>query len=130
MLILGENDILKFIDIVKQLCVLFIIYVDFEIYVKLIYICDFDLNLFYICNLFIFEFCGYVYYIVFIDKRYFKLLVVYCGDNIVEMFLSNLLEEEDRILYILCRIELMYMMIDDENLFEVIIYCYFCGLKF
>lgn len=61
MFVLGENDVLQFIEIVKQLKVLFIIYVDFEIYVKFIQICDFDLNLLYIINLLEFEFCSFVY---------------------------------------------------------------------
>lgn len=40
----GENDILKFTEIGKQLLVPFIIYADFETYVKPIYTCDLDPN--------------------------------------------------------------------------------------
>lgn len=38
----GENDILKFTDISKQLRVPFVIYADFETYVKPIQTCDLD----------------------------------------------------------------------------------------
>lgn len=126
----GENDILKFSEIAKQLRVPFIIYADFETYVKPIYTCDLDPNSSHTCNLSTFEPCGYAYHIVSTDKRYSKSPVVYRGDNIVETFLSNLLEEEDRILHILRRIEPMHMTIDDENLFEVTTHCHLCGLKF
>lgn len=126
----GENDILKFTEIAKQLRVPFIIYADFETYVKPIYTCDLDPNSSHTCNLSTFEPCGYAYHIVSTDKRYSKSPVVYRGDNIVETFLSNLLEEEDRILHILRRIEPMHMTIDDENLFEATTHCHLCGLKF
>lgn len=51
----GENDILKFTEIGKQLRVPFIIYADFETYVKPIYTCDLDPNLSHTCNLSTFE---------------------------------------------------------------------------
>lgn len=68
----GENDVLKFIDIAKQLRVPFVIYADFETYVKPIQSCDLDPNSSHTSNISEFKPCGFAYHIVSTDKRYTK----------------------------------------------------------
>lgn len=126
----GENDVLKFNEVSKQLCVPFIIYADFETFVTTIHTCDLDPNSSHTTNLSSFEPCGYAYHIVSTDKRYSKPSVVYRGDNIVETFLSSLLEEEERILDILHRIEPMNIENEEEKLFDAATHCHLCDSKF
>lgn len=126
----GENDILKFTEIAKQLHVPFIIYADFETYVKPIQTCDLDPNSSHTINLSEFEPCGFAYHIVCTDKRYSKPPTVYRGDDIIISFMTRLLEEEDRIINLLHRIEPMQICPIIENLFLKATHCHLCGLKF
>lgn len=126
----GENDILKFTDISKQLRVPFVIYADFETYVKPIQTCDLDPNSSHTVNLFEFEACGFAYHIVSTDKRYSKPPSVYRGENVIETFLTQLLEEEERIMKLLHRIEPMQISTETDDVFHKATNCHLCGLKF
>lgn len=126
----GENDVLKFTDIAKQLRVPFVIYADFETYVKPIQSCDLDPNSSHTSNISEFKPCGFAYHIVSTDKRYTKPPTVYRGEDIVETFMVRLLEEEERILNLLHIIEPMQINGNIENLFQRATHCHLCGLEF
>lgn len=44
---------------------------------------------------------------IFSDIRYIKKLVLYCGENVVEIFLNMILKEEEEIFKLLKWIEFM-----------------------
>lgn len=126
----GENDIVKFTEIAKQLKVSFIIYADFETFVKPIQTCDLNPNSSHTSNLSEFEPCGFAYHIVSTDRRYSKPSYVYRGDDVVETFLIRLLEEEERIMDLLHRIEPMQTSIETEKDFRKATHCHLCGSSF
>jgi hypothetical protein len=126
----GENDILKFTEIAKQLRVPFVIYADFETYVKPIQTCDLDPNSSHTSNISEFEPCGFAYHIVSTDRRYTKPPTVYRGNDIVETFMIQLLEEEERIIDLLRRIEPMQINSSIEDSFHRASHCHLCGLEF
>lgn len=126
----GENDVLEFSEIAKQLKVPFIIYADFETYVRPIQTCDLDPTSSHTINLSQFDPCGFAFQVVSTDKRYSKSPVIYRGDNVVETFLSALLKEEKAIMDILHQVEPMKISRETEVLFDEATHCHLCGLEF
>lgn len=126
----GENDVLEFSEIAKQLKVPFINYADFETYVRPIQTCDLDPSSSHTINLSQFDPCGFAFQVVSTDKRYSNSPVIYRGDNVVETFLSALLQEEKAIMDILHQVEPMKISRETEILFDEATHCHLCGLEF
>lgn len=126
----GENDVLEFTEIAKQLKVPFAIYADFETYVKPIQTCDLDPNSSHTINLSEFEPCSFAYQVISTDARYTKKPVLYRGEDVVETFLNMILKEEEEILKLLQTIEPMKVSEDIEKQYEEATHCHICGLPF
>lgn len=126
----GENDVLQFTEIAKQLKVPFTIYADFETYVKPIQTCDLDPNSSHTVNLSEFEPCSFAYQVISSDIRYTKKPVLYRGEDVVETFLNMILKEEEELLKLLKRIEPMEVSETIEKQFYEATSCHICGLAF
>jgi hypothetical protein len=126
----GENDVLQFTEIAKQLKVPFTIYADFETYVKPIQTCDLDPNSSHTINLSEFEPCSFAYQIISTDARYTKKPVLYRGENVVETFLNMILKEEEEIMKLLKKNEPMEVSERVETQYEEVTHCHICGLPF
>ncbi|XP_062569833.1 uncharacterized protein LOC134231854, partial [Saccostrea cucullata] len=126
----GENDVLQFTEIAKQLKVPFTIYADFETYVKPIQTCDLDPNSSHTVNLSEFEPCSFAYQVISSDIRYTKKPVLYRGEDVVETFLNMILKEEEEILKLLKRIEPMEISEAIEKQYNEATKCHICGLAF
>ncbi|KAK3107749.1 hypothetical protein FSP39_021357 [Pinctada imbricata] len=127
----GENDIVEFSEIAKQLRVPYTIYADMETYVIPVRDDrDLDPNSSHTKNLSEFVPCGFCYQVVCSDDRYSKPPVLYRGKDVVETFLNKLLQESDAIMNRLKHIEPMHESPEIEREFKSATHCHICKKAF
>ncbi|KAK3106169.1 hypothetical protein FSP39_014172 [Pinctada imbricata] len=127
----GENDVIEFKDIAKQLRVPFVIYADFETYVQPVAQCDdLDPNSSHTINLSKFEPCGFCYQVVSSDDSLTQSPVLYRGEDVVDTLLTRLLAEEERLFKRIKHIEPMQIDMEIEHHYDTVTHCHICRKAF
>lgn len=126
----GKNDSLEFKDFEKCTRVPFVIYADFECFAKKMDTCIPDPNQPSTTSTTKFEACGYSYVVVCSNDKYTKPAVVYRGDNAVQHFFEDIMDEEEYINKTLGEIEPLIMNEKTEQQFQDATNCYVCKRKF
>ncbi|KAK3105269.1 hypothetical protein FSP39_021352 [Pinctada imbricata] len=124
----GQNDVLEFKSFYKQLRVPFVIYADFETLVENLETdAEYRSSSHHESH---FKPCGYAYKVVCSNENYSKPPVVFRGENAVENFLRNIINEETRIKEILSDSEPLKMTTETEKLYSDAIECHICKKPF
>ena len=123
---LGKNDSLYFTEISKQLKCEFVIYADFECFAKQLDTVLPSPTMSNTTPYIRYEVNSYCYQVVSTHKKYTSKPVLYRGENAVERFLENILEEEEVIREILHSIVPMNMTVEEKIAFETSTKCYIC----
>jgi len=114
----GDGDIVKFDDFSKQMRVPFVIYCDFEAFVRKVDTCLPDPSTSNTTTTVNYNACGYGYQVVSSDQRYTKPPVIYRGPDAARHLLEKLFEEEQYIRENLDRIEPLNITEEDEKKFN------------
>ncbi|XP_069102163.1 uncharacterized protein [Argopecten irradians] len=125
-----NNDLLNFEDFRKQLKAPFVMFCDFEAFVRPMDSCENDPDRSSTTQTAQFEPCGFGYQVVCIDDKYTKPPVIYRGNDVTKTFLEYLLQEAEGIKEILSCVEPMIMRKEDEHTFKTSSRCHICGKRF
>ena len=121
-----QDKWLYYKDVAKQLKVPYVIYADFECYATKIDTCSPDPSQSYTQRLSHHVPSGFAYKVVGLDDKLSENPVVYCGDNVADIFIKHMLKEQERINMIYKNPRPLNMSADDWRDFNKATECHIC----
>ncbi|KAK3735533.1 hypothetical protein QZH41_005010 [Actinostola sp. cb2023] len=122
-----DHTTLQYTEVQKQLKVPFVIYADFESILIEHDKSELDRNKSFTQKTQHHQPCGFCYTIVSTVEDYCKPPVVYRGEDAVDKFLENLIEEEKQITEMLTVVVPMEITNEQEQAFQEATVCHICG---